>query len=237
MSKLAIACAVLIASSTLGLSMGTGSAGAASPLWPPPKIVTQPISQQVAYGKTATLTASATDSAVEVWQLSKDGGSTWAIVGSGTYSTHHSVMTSSFTTGQFDRSENGWEYRDVFVNDPTGVPSGIQTSGSNPAVITALGSVPVPGSPSVTLQPKNQHVEPGRKVHFSAAASGMPVPTAQWQVSKDHGRTWFSIPGRTSTTFTSEVLDTNENGWQYRAEFTNAKGSATTSAAIVFVTG
>lgn len=232
-----MACAVLIASATLGLIAGTGSAAATSHLWPPPRIVTQPLSQQVADGRTATFVASATDSAIEVWQLSEDKGSNWMTLGSGTLSRHHSVMTSTLTTGKFNRSENGWEYRDVFVNDPTGVPSGIQTSGTNPAAITAVGSSPAPGSPVVTVQPESQHVPPGARVHFSAAGSGNPFPTAQWQVSKNHGRTWFSIPGRTSTSFTSDVLNTSQNEWQYRAVLTNARGSALTDTATVFVAG
>ena len=228
MSKLGMASAMVTASAILGLLTCIGPAGATSP---PPTIVLQPVSQQVAYGKTATFTAAATNSATEVWQVSEDGGSAWETLQSGTDSTHDGVTTSSFTTGALTRSENGWEFRDAFCNDPTGVPSGIQCSGTNPAVLTAIGS------PVVTDQPKSQHVRVGQKVHFSAAASGTPTPTMQWQISKNHGRTWSNVSRQSSTSFTSKVLSTAENGWRFRAVFTNANGSTKSNAATVFVTG
>lgn len=228
MSKLGMASAMVTASAALGLMLCPGPAGASSP---PPTIVRQPVSRQVAYGKTATFTAAATNSSTEVWQRSEDGGSSWETLQSGTDSTHDGVTTSTFTTGTFTHAENGWEFRDAFCNDPTGVPSGIQCSGTDAAVLTAIGS------PVVTKQPESQRVHVDHKAHFSAAASGKPTPTVQWQISKNHGRTWSNAAGQRSTTFTSTALSTAQNGWRFRAVFTNNNGSTRSNAATVSVIG
>src|SRR5262249_55795833 len=64
----------------------------------------------------------------------------------------------------------------------------------------------------------------------TAAASGNPNPTVQWEVSTDHGVTYTPIAGATADTltFTTAVA---QNGNRYEAVFTNAIGSATTTAA------
>ena len=57
----------------------------------------------------------------------------------------------------------------------------------------------------------------------------------QWQVSTDGGSTWSNISGATSTTFTLSTTTTSENGYKYRAVFTNSLGFATTTAANLTV--
>ena len=57
----------------------------------------------------------------------------------------------------------------------------------------------------------------------------------QWQVSTDGSSTWSIISGATSTTFTLSTTTTSENGYEYRAVFTNSLGSATTTAANLTV--
>jgi hypothetical protein len=57
----------------------------------------------------------------------------------------------------------------------------------------------------------------------------------QWQVSTDGGSTWSNISGATSTTFTLGTTTTSENGYEYRAVFTNSLGSATTTVALLTV--
>ena len=57
----------------------------------------------------------------------------------------------------------------------------------------------------------------------------------QWQVSTDGGLTWSNISGATSTTFTLSTTTTSENGYEYRAVFTNSLGSATTTVALLTV--
>ena len=49
-------------------------------------------------------------------------------------------------------------------------------------------------APTVTTQPASQTVTAGQTATFTAAASGNPTPTVQWQVSTDSGSTFSDIP-------------------------------------------
>ena len=52
----------------------------------------------------------------------------------------------------------------------------------------------------MTTQPSAQSITYGDNATFSAAASGDPTPTVQWQASTDAGATWNNLSGETSTT-------------------------------------
>ena len=86
-------------------------------------------------------------------------------------------------------------------------------------------------APVVTLNPVSQTATSGT-VTFTAAASGIPTPTVQWQVSTDGGFSFSNIPGETSTSLTVAATPAN-NGNKYRAVFTNGCGTATTTAATL----
>jgi hypothetical protein len=108
-------------------------------------------------------------------------------------------------------------------------------SGGSDVIVAKIASVPpTPVPPTVKLQPANQTVTNGSAVSFTAAASGTPVPTVQWQVSANGGATFSNVAGATATTLTFSAAFA-ENGNQYRAVFTNASGSATTNAATLTV--
>jgi hypothetical protein len=88
-------------------------------------------------------------------------------------------------------------------------------------------------APSVTTQPANQTYHSGGSVSFTAAASGTPGPTVQWQFSLNHGSTWANLSGATSPTLSASGLNGLENGWQVRAVFSNSAGSASSNAATM----
>ena len=52
---------------------------------------------------------------------------------------------------------------------------------------------------------------------FSAAASGSPTPTVQWQVYINADAGWTNISGATGTTYTIAASTAAENGYQYPA--------------------
>src|SRR5437867_834771 len=88
--------------------------------------------------------------------------------------------------------------------------------------------------PTIATQPVNQTVTAGQTATFTAAATGSPTPTVQWQVSADGGVTFSNVSGATSTTL-SLTTALSQNGNRYRAVFTNSAGTATTMAATLTV--
>ncbi|MFM5904590.1 MAG: IPT/TIG domain-containing protein, partial [Micrococcales bacterium] len=88
-------------------------------------------------------------------------------------------------------------------------------------------------APAVTTQPLAQVVLPGAPVTFSAAASGNPVPAVKWQVLPVGGA-WTDIAGATSTSYTFTPA-ASDDAKQFRAVFTNAVGTATSSAVSLSV--
>src|SRR5438477_5223052 len=80
--------------------------------------------------------------------------------------------------------------------------------------------------PVITLNPVAETVVAGDPVAFTAAATGTPTPTVQWQVSTDGGTTFKNIDGATSTSY-HPPTPPSANGNEYRAVFKNVRGTAT----------
>jgi hypothetical protein len=104
----------------------------------------------------------------------------------------------------------------------------------------AFGVCPLPpcNPPSVTTNPSNQTVTYGAaSVSFTAAATGSPAPTVQWQVSTNGGVNWSDIGGAMTTTYTISNPSVAISGNQYRAVFTDSciPRTATSSAATLTV--
>jgi hypothetical protein len=89
-------------------------------------------------------------------------------------------------------------------------------------------------APAITQSPSNQTVVTGNTATFTAAATGNPTPTVQWQVSTNGGASWSNISGATNTTYSFTTVS-GDDGKQYRAVFTNTAGTATSSAAVLSV--
>ena len=92
---------------------------------------------------------------------------------------------------------------------------------------TATATIAVNRAPAVTANPSNQTVNNGNSVSFSAAASGFPAPTVQWQRSVGGG-SFTNIVGATSPSYTFTAASA-DNGNSYRAVFSNAAGSVTST--------
>ncbi len=182
-----------------------------------PAVTTQPSSQYYASGGSLTFTAAASGSPTPTvqWQYSTNAGATWTNLAGATSAT--------LTVSGLTALENHWELRAVFTNV-------VNSATSNAATMT-LGTAPV-----VTTQPKSQTYASGGSLTFTAAASGSPTPTVQWQYSTNAGSTWTNLAGATSTTLTVSGLTSFENGWEVRAVFTNPINSATSTAATMTYT-
>jgi hypothetical protein len=188
-----------------------------------PQVTASPSSVGVVAGGTATFTAAAsgTPAPSVQWEVSADGGGTWSDApGPGSTS-----PTYSFTA---TAGENGDEYEAVFTNS-------VSSATTDPATLTVSAGI----APDVTTQPLDETVEVGDNASFTAAASGEPTPTVQWQVSTDGGHAWGNLAGATSATYDFPTIEA-ENGYQYRAlftnEFSNASFTATTNAVTLTLT-
>jgi hypothetical protein len=185
-----------------------------------PVVIEQPRDETVTVGDHAVFEASATGNPTVQWQFSPDHGETWIedLVDPGN-------KTETLTVEAISAAQNGWKYRAVFKNE-----AGTATS------FAARLTVNV--APVVTTAPANQRVMVGETATLTAAASGRPMPTAQWQVSTDGGRTFVDDtidPGNGTGTLTLGSASLAQNGYQYRAVFKNTAGTATSTSATLSV--
>jgi hypothetical protein len=178
----------------------------------PPSVTTQPHSQTVTAGTPVSFTsgASGNPSPAVQWQESTDGGATWTALGGANGDTY------TFTP---QAGDDGSQFRAVFT-------SSVGSATSNPATL----SVQTP--PVVTTDPTDTTAVTGHTATFTAAASGVPAPTVQWQVSTDGGATWNDVTGATSGTLAFTTAP-GQSGNEYQAVFTNVVGSATSTAATL----
>jgi hypothetical protein len=195
-----------------------------------PVITTQPASQTVvATGGQINLTAAANanPAASVQWQSSTDRGKTWTNVANATSAT---LKATALTTTGLE------EFRAVFSNTVAGKTL---TATTRPALVT------VDAPPVVTKNPTsvNASGKDGQQVRvtFTAAATGTPGPTVQWQVSTDNGKTFQDLVNAKSSslTFVTKISKTNNlNNNQYRAVFKNpaAPGGVATSPATLTIT-
>ena len=179
-----------------------------------PVVTSNPASTAVNAGQTATFTAAANANPAPTvqWQTSTNGGTTWTNITGAT--------GVSYTTGVLTTANGGTQYRASFVN----------------SVGSALSSVAVLGvnqAPTITSQPASVTANTGTTATFTAAATGTPAPTVQWQVSTNSGTTWSNINGATGTSYS--VVATGNTGSQYRAVFTNTVGTVTSNAATLTI--
>ena len=91
-------------------------------------------------------------------------------------------------------------------------------------------------APVVTAQPADQAVSVGSSYSFSAAASGSPAPSVQWQTSTNGGTTWSNVAGATSTTWSAMATAGQvSQAPTVRAVVTNASGSLASNPAALSV--
>ena len=180
-------------------------------------ITTQPSDVSVCYNTTATFNVVASNSCGYQWQVSTDGGSTWANVVNNT--NYSGATTATLTIANTPVSFGGNKYR-CFM--------GLVTSNAVTLSIT---------NASISANPGNQTVNLGASTSFSITASC--VATYQWQVSTDGGATFTStVSGGVYSNVTTATLSiigvtAAMNGYQYRCVVT--PGGATSTAGVLTV--
>lgn len=122
----------------------------------------------------------------------------------------------------------------------TRVAGTLSNTGGDLAYTTNAITVVPAGATEITLQPSNQQGEVGDTPTFTVRATGIPQPTAQWQVNDGSG--WVNVTGGTPSVTSlggnayeyDYVLPTivgTENGDQFRCVLDNGVGSPATSNA------
>jgi len=159
-----------------------------------PAITTQPANTIACTGNNTTFTVTATGTSLTYqWQVSTDGGTTYANISGQTTST---LILLNVTLAM---SNN--RYR-VIIN------------GSCPGPLTSTGAtLTVINSENITTQPANTSTCTGNNATFTAIASGSAY---QWQVSTDGGITWTNVTGASTTTLTLTAVTASMNNNQYR---------------------
>jgi hypothetical protein len=122
-----VAAPIVVVSLVMGsLVAWAASAGASEP---PPVVLRNPRAVvHLAPGASFTFRASAEDAETVLWVVKSPDGSSRTFYSGDNTMTKQGVLKSAFTFGPFNAAENGWEVGAAFVNDPTGVPTGIQES-------------------------------------------------------------------------------------------------------------
>ena len=173
-----------------------------------PSITTQPASQTVTAGQTATFSVAAMGTAPMTYQWRKN---TVAISG---------ANSSSYTTPTTMSSDSGAQFT-VAVSNAAG-------SVTSSAAMLTVSAASV--APSITTQPASQTVTAGQTATFSVAATGTAPMTYQWRKNA------VAISGANSSSYTTPVTMTSDSGAQFTVVVNNAVGSATSSAAMLTVT-
>jgi alpha-tubulin suppressor-like RCC1 family protein len=181
-----------------------------------PKITKQPVGTTVEEGQNATFSAvvSGTPTPTAQWEVSANGGVSWAVV--------EGATSAQLTIVSARTSESGEQFRAVFRN-------------SAGEVTTSAAVLTVRAAPAITKQPVPVTLEAGQSTVLEASASGLPLPTVQWELSVNGGTTWSAIAGATSNQLTIANAKTSESGHQYRATFKNTAGKATSEAVTLTV--
>ncbi|PYU18492.1 MAG: hypothetical protein DMG32_26165, partial [Acidobacteria bacterium] len=140
-----------------------------------PSIATQPASQTVTAGQTATFTLVAAGTAPLIYQWMKGGA---AILG---------ATSSSYTTPATTSADNGSQFTVVVSNTAGNVTS-------NAATLTVSAAAV---APSIATQPASQTVTAGQTATFTVVASGTAPLSYQWMKSGT------AISGATSSSYTT----------------------------------
>ena len=189
-----------------------------------PNITSQPANVSTCAGTNATFNITVAGTNAYNWQVSTDGGLTWASVSPAN-------TTTTLTITGVTAAMNGYQYRNVVTG---GCP--IAAFNSNPATLTiATGGV------AITTDPVSASACPGGSASFSVTATGTGL-TYNWQVSTDGGLTWSSlIPPVNTATLNLTGVTAAMNNNQYRCGV-NGSGACTatginSNAATLTVSG
>src|SRR5205823_2457101 len=172
-----------------------------------PTITTQPASQTVTTGQTATFTVTTTGTASLSYQWQKNG----TAIGAAT--------AASYTTPATMTSDSGAQFTVVVSNAVGSVTSN--------AAALAVNAAPL--APTITTQPAKIGRAAGQTATFTVTATGTAPLSYQWQ------RNGTAIGGATAASYTTPATTASDSGAQFTVVVSNAVGSVTSNAAALAV--
>jgi hypothetical protein len=198
---------VVVVSNTVGSAVSSAAMLSVNASPTIPSITTQPASQSVTAGQTASFGVAVTGTAPLSYQWQKNSAN---IAG---------ATSSSYTTPATTTSDSGSTFRVVVSNSAGSATSNAATLTVNAATV----------APSITTQPASQTVTAGQTASFSVAATGTAPLTYQWQKNS------ANIAGATSSSYTTPATTSSDNAAQFTVAVTNTAGSVTSNAASLTV--
>ncbi len=195
----------VVATNSVSAATSAGAVLTVAAVTVAPTITTQPQSQGVTAGVNVTLTVAASGTPTPTYQWLKNGV------------TFSGATNATLILANAQLSTAG-TYTVVATNS-----AGSATSNGAVLVVTAPTA-----TPAMTTQPQSQSVLAGATVSFTAAASGTPTPTYQWQ------KNGAAISGATSASLNLTSVQTSAAG-TYTVVATNSVGSVTSSGAVLTV--
>jgi Immunoglobulin domain/Immunoglobulin I-set domain len=185
----------------------------------PPTITTQPLSQTVAIGGTATLTvvASGSPTLTYQWYQIPAGTQTGNAISGATSATYTVPATATTISDDQDAYY-------VIVTNPYG-----QAVSQNAVLAIGAGIL-------ITKQPANVNVNVGAPATFSVTATSSLPLTYQWYEAAPGSSTFTAIPGATSSTYTQASTATTDSGSVFHVVVSNGSSpSVTSNPASLFV--
>ena len=173
----------------------------------PVTITSQPASQTVTAGQTATFSVSVSGAFSTTYQWRKNGVN----ISGGTAASYATPVTTT--------ADSGAQFSVV-------ITSLVGSVTSNSATLTVTAA---PVAPSITTQPSSRTVTAGQTATFSVTASGTSPLSYQWR------KNGVSIGGATASSYTTPATTAADNGALFSVVVTNSLGSATSSAATLTV--
>jgi uncharacterized protein YkwD/uncharacterized cupredoxin-like copper-binding protein len=223
----------------LAAALAAGSAcGSKTPTSPTSlTISSQPQSQTIASGETATLRVTATGAGQlrYQWYVGESGVTSTPISGAtgAAYTTPAMTTTTSYWVRLSDAltsADSTTAIVAVHVPEP---PSQGPPAPPAPPSPAPPSPPPPPGvGPSISAQPQSQSITAGQTATLSVAATGTSPLSYQWYAGSS-GTTTSPVAGATASSFTTPALSTTASYW---VRVSNAFGAANSATATITVT-
>jgi hypothetical protein len=199
-----------------------------------PAITSQPLSQTVNEGGTATFKIAASGTPAPSYQWYKNGvampGATNSYLYLASLTANDDANYSVVATNSAGSATSSLARLTVLVPTPSAPAPVVYEPAPTAPAPSSTAPAPSGSAPVITWQPSSQTVAAQGTAAFKIAASGTPAPTYQWY--KDG----VAVPGATNSWYAISGV-TSIHAGVYTVVATNSAGSATSEGATLNVTG